>query len=195
MRKNCAISGAPSQITAPTMKPNAVEARNAVLTWRGSRLGRCTTAGPNPTWEKLREKPMTTRAAPTRPKSSGDSSRVRRISTTTFSTAIAPLPQATQTMPLTARLVRLADLSFTCAPFGPSSCSSQSLPRPGLQAGDLVFHPDLDLSFHSARAAHQSHGIRPRMSTIHALAKYGRGSRLTQVRVAGNLPKRDRNDT
>ncbi len=56
---------------------------------------------------------MTTRAAPTTPKSAGERSRVSRTSTRILSRAIAPLPYAVQTIPLTVRWVRLGGLPVT----------------------------------------------------------------------------------
>jgi len=56
---------------------------------------------------------MTTSAALTTPKSAGARSRVRRTSTTTFSTAMAPLPHATHAMPPTVRCVRLGEPPVT----------------------------------------------------------------------------------
>jgi hypothetical protein len=99
-----------------------VDAKNAVLRWRGSSFERWTSAGPKPSCEKLKEKSTTTSAAATTPKSAGDRSRVSTTSTPIFSTAIAPLPQATQTMPLMARWVRLG---------GVGSCTGSLFTRLG----------------------------------------------------------------
>lgn len=94
--------------TSPAMRrPKAVEAKNAVLMWRASRFGRCTSAGPSPSCEKVREKPMMMSAAPTTPKSAGDRRRVRRTITISLSTAVVPPPHANHIIPLSVRWVRL----------------------------------------------------------------------------------------
>src|SRR3954469_4971204 len=66
-----------------------------------SRSGRCTNAGPRPSWEKIDEKPMTTRAALTTPKSEGVSRRASTASTTICRVARPARPKPTQNMPVT----------------------------------------------------------------------------------------------
>ena len=108
MRKNRAISGAPSQMPTASARPKHVDARNAGADVSGLEVRALNHRRPRPSCEKLRENVITTSAALTTPKSFGESSRVRRTSTTTLSTAMAALPHATHIAPLTARSVRPA---------------------------------------------------------------------------------------
>jgi hypothetical protein len=79
--KNSAAAGAPSQMTPPSSRPSRIDVASAVSICLGSSSGRWTIAGPTPRWETMPEKPMTTRAALTTPKSDGYRTRASAAST------------------------------------------------------------------------------------------------------------------
>ncbi len=106
MRKNPAIWGASAQRIAPSTRPKPTEAENAACSCRGSSVGRCTIAGPMPSSQKMVENPNTTVAAPTMPKSVGETNRAKRKRTTRRRTAYTALPPPVQTSPARVRWVR-----------------------------------------------------------------------------------------
>ena len=99
MWKNRAANGADTQRRTPSSKPNSTEAENAASRWRRSSTGRWTIAGARPSCEKMAEKPTTTSAAPTMPKSAGESSRARIASTSRRRPAYTTLPPPIHTNP------------------------------------------------------------------------------------------------